>query len=300
MEGQLKAYLEQVKQRLSIFNDMYSNIRIVDPIRKISHMESPVDTQLEILKEECFHVWGQSKPCDNCISMRVYNSDKSVFKIQVKDEKTYLIQAYPVTFDTTKFVVEMLRDISYEEISLIESGDYTSISHYISEVNTQLVTDALTGLFNRRYVDERLPADLYKANLLGHSVSIVMADIDFFKYVNDEYGHLTGDKILKEIAEIMKNTIRPEFDWVARFGGEEFIIVLNEADSNAVVEVVEAIRQRIENRIFLFEGNEIKVTCSFGINVVNGTSYNIEEVIAPADACLYFAKNNGRNQYAIK
>lgn len=300
MEALLKVYLEQVKERLSIFNDMYSNIRIVDPIRKISHMEAPADTQLEILSETCFHIWGQSSACENCISMRVYNTEKSAFKIQVKDEKTYLIQAYPVTFDSGKLVVEMLRDISFEEISLMENAGITSIGEYISEVNTQLVTDALTGLYNRRYVDERLPADLYKANASGGTVCIVMADIDLFKDVNDVYGHLSGDKVLKDIATLIKESIRPTHDWVARFGGEEFIIVLNELSSEAAIAVIEAIRKRIENHVFVVEERDIKVTCSFGIHVVKGSSYNIADVIAPADACLYAAKQSGRNQYAIK
>ncbi|MGV2644872.1 diguanylate cyclase, partial [Clostridium perfringens] len=113
--------------------------------------------------------------------------------------------------------------------------------------------------------DERLPIDILKSASQKSPLSIIIADIDFFKSINSNYGHLAGDYILFEFASLIKNSIRKDSDWVARYGGEEFIIVLDNTDSNTAFEISEKIRKKVEEKVFEYEDNKINITSSFGI-----------------------------------
>lgn len=295
----MEKYLNEIKNRLAIFQDMYSHIRIVEPVERLSHIEVHEGQLTRITTDHCYKFWEASKQCENCISMRAYNTRASAVKIEIKDNITYLIQAFPVEIDDNLFIVEMLKDITENGIILAENQKDMNLHEYVKRMNAQLITDELTNVYNRRYLEERLPTDLYRAKLEGKSVSIVMADIDYFKNVNDTYGHVVGDCVLKKFAELVNTSIRESMDFMARYGGEEFIIVLNHSDKENAIKIVEKIRKKIESTVFECDGNNIKITCSFGINVVSDSTYDIKDVIAPADECLYLAKQNGRNQSMI-
>ncbi len=124
-----------------------------------------------------------------------------------------------------------------------------------------------------------------------------MADIDFFKIVNDTYGHLAGDEVLKSFADTLSGGLKRESDWVSRFGGEEFLVCLPGAGIQRASEVAEKLRKAIESKEILFNGNRINITASFGvcsIKPIQGSK--IESFIECADKMLYAAKNNGRNR----
>lgn len=220
-------------------------------------------------------------------------------KIEIKDDTTYLIQAFPVKIGDEYFIVEMLKDITDDEITLVENPDNLNIHDYVKKMNLRLITDNLTKVYNRTYLEERLPADLYRAKVEGKSIAIVMADIDHFKRVNDTYGHVIGDCVLKKFAKLINDSIRDSMDFVVRYGGEEFIIVLNSSNKENTVKVIEKIRKKIEDTVFECDSNKINITCSFGINIVNESTYDLTRVIGAADECLYLAKQNGRNQSIV-
>jgi diguanylate cyclase (GGDEF)-like protein len=158
------------------------------------------------------------------------------------------------------------------------------------------LTDSLTGLPNRRAIDEWAPRQLSGA--LRHSFPfwVVMVDLDDFKRVNDSSGHDAGDKVLKKFAEILKaNTRRSNI--CGRIGGEEFLFVLTHADKQDVEAVAERMRQQFEAQEFLFGGGVIKVTASFGISGSQGKeTIEFSQLLAQADAALYEAKRHGRNR----
>jgi diguanylate cyclase (GGDEF)-like protein len=292
--------LYEIKSRLSIFENMYTYIRIVQPIEKVAYTLKESQLEKEVLVEKCYEFWGGGKDCANCISMSAFNSRQSTLKIEIKDDVIYLIQAFPILMESKLFIVEMIKEIAHEEIIITSGQEDKNIQEYVEEMNTQIVTDELTGLYNRRYLEEHLPTDLYKARINGSSVAIVIADIDYFKQVNDTYGHLTGDCVLKQFAKLVSSSIRSSTDWMVRYGGEEFIIILNNSNKNDTFNIIENIRRKIEKENFQCDGAKINVTCSFGINIVDKQSYDISKIIETADQCLYLAKQNGRNQSVLK
>lgn len=156
------------------------------------------------------------------------------------------------------------------------------------------IMDPVSGLFNRRYFHERLEEELDRARRHNTTVALLMIDIDNFKGINDRYGHLAGDLVIRGVGDILKRSVR-KFDLCTRFGGEEFAIVMPGSGPENSIPVAERIRQRIEAfRPTESELAELRVTASIGMALSHGAS--ARELIAHADQALYEAKQSGKNR----
>lgn len=288
---------DRIKDQLGLFNAMYDIVRIVDPVRKIAYYRD--GSGLEIAQSVCHGFWKKGTACDNCISMRAIETKKATTKIEIKGDMVYLIQALPMDVDGKGYVVEILKDITSEKIFYLDSQQPNNLQDYIFKINSQLVIDPLTKIYNRRYVDERFPSDLSRIEQTGKGMVMAVGDIDHFKKVNDTYGHLAGDYVLKTVASIIKDSIRETSDWTARYGGEEFLIVLNSIKEEKAIKIIESIREKIAEFDFLFDNENIAVTCSFGLVATNGNKGGFDELFKIADGKLYQAKINGRNRSLI-
>jgi two-component system cell cycle response regulator len=166
----------------------------------------------------------------------------------------------------------------------------------LAEANHQLsMKDALTGCFNRRYLEERLQPELERALRYGHPFSLVCLDLDHFKQINDQYGHACGDAVLCAAAERLRGVSRSQVDWVVRLGGEEFLVVLPETNAVAAWHVAERLRQLLASEPVLFKGQYVAMSASFGaVQALPGEDGGA--LIARADALLYQAKAAGRNR----
>lgn len=160
------------------------------------------------------------------------------------------------------------------------------------------LTDALTGLYNRRHFDTNLEREFLRAKRYKSDLSIAIIDIDFFKKINDTYGHLCGDYVLKETAYLILDTLR-KTDIAFRYGGEEFAALLTETNLENAKIPLERLRNSIENYAFKFNKHDIKVTVSIGVCSVSDKITEAGEFLDYADKALYQAKNNGRNQLCI-
>jgi diguanylate cyclase (GGDEF)-like protein len=159
-------------------------------------------------------------------------------------------------------------------------------------------TDHLTQLPNRHALEMFLERELSRLQRKSYQSCIAMLDIDFFKSINDKYGHSTGDEILKKFADLLTLNIR-NFDFVARYGGEEFIIYFPDIDCQTTYMITEKLRKLIQHELFVTSENHvINITCSFGIASFN-EGKTIKTSITDADKALYQAKNTGRNKVII-
>ncbi|MFZ3320816.1 MAG: diguanylate cyclase [Usitatibacter sp.] len=165
----------------------------------------------------------------------------------------------------------------------------------LDEIRALTVTDALTGCFNRRHLDARLSEETLRCHRSGYPLAVLMADIDHFKNVNDSQGHAAGDSVLRGVADVFKDAMRRRLDWVARFGGEEFVIVLPDTDIGRAVAIAERLRQAIETTRLSHGGHEIRVTASFGVAECLDSD-DAASLLARADSMLYRAKQAGRNR----
>lgn len=176
-----------------------------------------------------------------------------------------------------------------------------TLKHFqrLSSVKTMAIYDTLTTLYNRRYLEERLIMETQKAFYGGSSLSLVMVDIDHFKKVNDTFGHTAGDYVLKEIASLLKASVRKK-DTVARYGGEEFVLILPEAGLEETTVIAERIRKTVENTSFDVGQARLNLTISLGIsNFPDHPARSKEDLVRMADQALYDAKKGGRNRVCI-
>jgi len=170
----------------------------------------------------------------------------------------------------------------------------------LEQLNERLLrisqTDGLTGLFNRRHIEEELQHMYQHSARLAEPLSVVMVDLDKFKSVNDTYGHQAGDEVLRQLAEILTKAIR-EIDRVGRYGGEEFMLLLPGTMAEEAVTFAERVRQNLESHTFTFEGGSLQRTGSFGVATFPHTRIkNCDSLVRAADDALYVAKETGRNK----
>lgn len=167
-----------------------------------------------------------------------------------------------------------------------------------SEVELLSVTDGLTGLYNRRHFEYNIEREFLRAKRYKNPLSFAILDIDFFKSVNDNYGHQYGDYVLKEVSNLMKQSFR-KTDMIYRYGGEEIGIILPETSADNAEIPVERLREKIAQHKFSFNGIDISLTVSVGIAEMEDAYYNASELVEVADKALYHAKQTGRNKVVI-
>jgi diguanylate cyclase (GGDEF)-like protein len=195
-------------------------------------------------------------------------------------------------------------------ICKLKDGDYLRVGNciyrflaggnveaeYHEEIYRLTIIDALTDIHNKRYLLEFLDRELSRSARYGRPLALVMFDLDRFKNINDELGHLGGDFTLRELASLVKNCVRKE-ELFARYGGEEFVVVLPETNHEGAVVAAERIRGLVERHCFQYEGKNIPVTVSMGLAATSGdATLTPHDLIRQADEKLYQAKHQGRNR----
>jgi len=161
-------------------------------------------------------------------------------------------------------------------------------------------TDALTGLYNRRYFNDMLDKEWKRSGRNNSLLSVILLDIDHFKIINDTYGHQVGDEYLRKIAEILTSVFKRDSDIVARYGGEEFIVLLPDVDLHQAFQLAEKATHKIASMTINHQGEKVGTTISAGVNgCIPNFSSRSDSIIAGADKALYMAKERGRDQVVV-
>jgi diguanylate cyclase (GGDEF)-like protein len=202
-----------------------------------------------------------------------------------------------------------VNDLLVERAQELRNGDLVKIGRtifkfiaggnieaaYHDEIYKLTTMDGLTQIHNRRYFDEQLDRELSRSRRYERVLSLVMMDIDHFKQINDRHGHLAGDYVLKQLASVVSTRIRRE-DVFARFGGEEFGVILPEIDLQSARLFAEKVRHLVSKQLFTFDKNSIPVTVSLGVATLLPEHRAAAELVSAADEKLYEAKTSGRNR----
>jgi len=194
--------------------------------------------------------------------------------------------------EPNRFAAPDLRTL--EIISTIASVSMENI-YMFEQVRELAIKDGLTGLFTHRAFQTRIEEEILRAARAKIPFSLIMSDIDHFKSYNDNYGHQAGDEVLKAVAGVMAGAVR-DIDFVSRYGGEEFALIITGVGKNQAAGVAEKIRGALESRRFSFNGTETAVTASFGVAEFPGEAAISSQLVRAADERLYRAKKGGRNR----
>lgn len=168
-----------------------------------------------------------------------------------------------------------------------------------NEMHQMANYDAVTGIFNKHYFTERVADEFSFSKRTGLPLSLLMIDLDHFKLVNDQHGHMAGDHVLQGVAQTLNKTLRTE-DILARYGGEEFVIILRNSNKENCQKLAERLRAAVEEKEFVFEKTAIKITISVGGATLEEDNFKTaEKMIEAADKNLYRSKNEGRNRVTV-
>lgn len=270
-EDRLKERSRELEEEISSHLFFYDLIRKVAPILE---REELLNTFLETLKKQ-----------KDIEEIRFEEEGKDYFKFYLGKEK---FSFWTVKTKSKKVLEYFSRYTELLKLCL------ERIDLYI-KMQRLSIYDSLTGIYNRRYFTERYMEEFARAEKFNLHLSFLMVDIDHFKKINDIYGHLIGDVILKEIAKILKENIR-EIDFVARFGGEEFSIILPETDKAGAIMVGERIRSKMAAQRFRAFDEVLNASVSVGIASYPQNTLYSDVLIEIADKALYKAKVEGRNR----
>ncbi|MCJ7690258.1 MAG: GGDEF domain-containing protein [Clostridiaceae bacterium] len=283
--------------KLQLFENIYQSMRIVDPVRKIA---VEMNGNEICGTDDIYHeFWKKEIIGENCIAIRAFNEGDTILKIDNKGNMSYMVIAIPISIQKKKFVIELFRDITDSVYHRYEKyGHEVNILTSTEHMNQTAVKDELTGLYNRRYINEKLPVDLLNASLRDEQLSVIFMNLDFFKTDNNKYGHIAGRQVLREFASELKGHISIGENWAARYGNEEFMVCLSNTDRVAAITVAEKIIKSLREKKFNIGVEQVQLTFSIGVHTVcnEDECLTIDEIIKLADKKSYQAKEGGSSR----
>ena len=203
------------------------------------------------------------------------------------------LKSFNSTWDMLLFLVFIILGYVLVFAGISSASQIISLQYNIEKLEWTSKTDPLTGLYNRRYIMEKFENEFISYKRNKRKFSLIIADIDFFKEINDTFGHDCGDRVLKVVSKNLQDAVR-EQDFVSRWGGEEFLLLLPETEIEGARILADRIREIIEEQIIEYNGVQVSITMTFGVTV-NDDYEIIEDTIKKADNALYEGKNRGRN-----
>ena len=288
---------DTIIDKLQLFDNIYQSMRIVDPVRKIA---------LEMNGNEIcgtndiYHdFWKKEIICESYIAIRAFNEDDTIFKIVHKDNMRYMVIAIPILIQKKKIVIELFKDLTDSVYRRYEKhGQELSILTSSEHMNQVDVKDELTGLYNSRYINERLAVDLLNTSLRDEPLSVIFVNLNFFKTNNDKYGQIPGRQVLREFAGELKGHIGTYGNWAARYGNEEFMVCLSNTDRLTAITVAEKIIMSLGQKKFNIGFEQVQFTFSVGVHTIcnDNECLNIDEIIKLADKKSYQSKEGGTSR----
>jgi diguanylate cyclase (GGDEF)-like protein len=218
----------------------------------------------------------------------------SAFKKGENETKTVIMRPFAIEGAVESTFLLSVKEVPSKDEWLLSFTDVTHIDNERKVYRTMSQQDPLTGIFNRKMFFDELEREVERCSRYGQNLSLIMLDVDFFKEVNDNYGHQAGDRVLIEITNIINSAIR-KTDVFARYGGEEFVILMPGTNLSGARDIAERLKDTIADYYFEDCG---RITCSFGIGEYLETD-NIDSFVHKADIALYLAKEAGRNSVKV-
>ncbi len=247
--------------------------------------------QGELIKAEqkCYQVWNVNSPCVNCTSARAIKENQHTIKLSFLDNQIFLVHSIPVTIKERVYSIELIQDVS--DSFLLQRNNAQNVDEVVSLIslfNERIMQDTSTKLFNKQYLLESLPAIIRRARQEKQPLSLAILDIDHFKRVNDEYGHLFGDEVILKIAEALIALMGDDIH-CARVGGDEFAIIFEKTEQGHAADVCE--QQLASLGAVHFERHpEYSLSISYGVTALS-ESDTVETLLNRADRMMYAMKH---------
>lgn len=266
-------------------------VRLVHPMQK---EVVSIENNRDIPVGTCFKVWGKEDRCENCTSLRASLKEDQAYKIELINGKTYLVHSRYIRIDGKDYVAEMVKDVS--ECLLLDSKEKDKIAALLNSYNQMLLSDSLTSLFNRRFLDEQFVPSLRCCQDQHLQVNIAFVDVDDFKHINDAYGHLVGDELLKYGAAYFKTAYGSRTHGkerlVIRFGGDEFLVIACGVSFSEFQSDFQRVSSAFQREVSFLNSPKFHFDFSVGFasNEELGPNWAWDDLVALADRRMYDSK----------
>lgn len=289
----MKELFEDVKKKLSLIEDIYDDIRIVNPIsKKVLNIKS---SKIESFTGKCYDLWKCGEICHNCISMRAYNELDTFVKIECISAKIMFIIATPIHLNGNLYILEVLKDIS---------NDNSEINHCIdgaiNKLNEIIIIDSLTGLYNIRYIEERLPVDVNNSILEKYPLSLINIEVDNFKNLVNEFGNNIKEKIILHICDNIININIEEMTWVGRYNESQIFIELKNVNKNKAIDLSEKILKKLNSKLFNYNNLSINLNYNFGVYCTENEKIDENNFLEEIDKKIFKAKRKRKVDKLVK
>ena len=269
----------------SEINKLFPIARLVDASNYICKI---VDGKVLPTNRKCSCVRGRNRPCTNCITHRAYMEQKQMTKLQYSENAVQLVLAVPVVYKNTKYVLELIKDITdglvvHDKLH----PENTDIHAIINELNTLAVMDPFTNLYNKKYIEKQMHEDIDKVIMSNKTYILALFDIDNFKWVNDTYGHSTGDLVIQDVVDVINKHILKLNCWAARYGGDEFLLAFKDEALENVVKCCESIKYDIGIKEYEVGDSRFISSISIGIYQFNRDTDTYETLLKNVDIAMY-------------
>lgn len=275
MREQDKMTMEQAEAKMGCLREVFPFVRLVKGSVLKDREREPAEGLPRAC--QCYEFWKKDKPCENCISRDVLDSQGEESKIEFIDDQMYQVFSRYVEIDGEPYVMEMIKDL--DERTLLDSEGYEKLLSHLTVYNEKLYKDALTGAYNRRFYEDEVK------DMKGPA-GVAVIDLDDFKIYNDTYGHHAGDLALETAADIIRRYVRKS-DMLIRYGGDEFLLILPDIQSDIFAAKLKIIQERIYEAT-IAGYNRLQMSVSIGGVMFN--SGDIKEAVSRADKLMYRAK----------
>lgn len=275
MREQDKMTMEQAEAKMSCLREVFPFVRLVKGSVLKDREREPAEGLPRAC--QCYEFWKKDKPCENCISRDVLDSQGEESKIEFIDDQMYQVFSRYVEIDGEPYVMEMIKDL--DERTLLDSEGYEKLLSHLTVYNEKLYKDALTGAYNRRFYEDEVKD-------MKDPAGVAVIDLDDFKIYNDTYGHHAGDLALETAADIIRRYVRKS-DMLIRYGGDEFLLILPDIQSDIFAAKLKMIQERIYEAT-IAGYNRLQMSVSIGGVMFN--SGDIKEAVSRADKLMYRAK----------
>jgi len=288
--------LPEMGKEIAVLKNVFDIVRLVDPIRCLEYSIPDRSFERVFHNIPCYRALEKDRRCKNCISIRALQEEKPHTKFEFADKAIYYMMAKSIQVDGKSFIVEMISNVT--DHTGLDGKECSDFIDKIIQFNTLIVTDELTGSYNRRFFNEVLPGLINNSVEKDESLAVIVIDIDDFKGINDTYGHLVGDQALCAVARFLENNIRENHgDFVARMGGDEFLVVLNHIKRDVAIRRVKDISKKAQNILIEGAGQKTAVSLSFGMAFAGDFQEpSLASLMECADKRLYQSKKKGKNR----
>lgn len=271
-------------------------VRLVDPIIQQVVLSPKEDEELGA----CYRLWGRCERCENCTSLKALRTKGRAFKIELCRHRTYLVISRYLCIEGNPYVMEVVNDITNQ--LLLDSTQKDDISKLIQNYNHLLITDALTGLYNRRFLDENFIPSLQCCHESNITVNVAMLDLDNFKKVNDIYGHQAGDALLKDAGgywtRCFHSREKGKERLVIRYGGDEILIIVCGISLLAFQQELNTYYQQMRKVCYCTPQMEIPFSITYGVASSNelDSLWDWNDLLQLADHRMYDKKLQYKNE----